>query len=598
MDRTKDFREEEALGKAYDARLMKRLMEYARPYWPLLFLAIILLALITVTDLLRPIIIQRAIDNYLTARLTPEEIFRGITLLASLYLTAVSANFILSYAQAYLLQYTGQRIILDIRSRVFSHLQKMHISFFDKNPVGRLVTRVVNDTETLNEIYTSVLVNLFRDVFLLAGIIIVMLKLDPFLALVSFTGVPVIIAAAALYQHFARAAHRQVRTTLARLNAFLSEHITGVRVIQVFNRQQAKLSEFDQANKDNLQANIKELRAYAIFRPAVDLIHALVLALLIWHGGGQVIQNQVEFGVLYAFILYLEQFFRPLNDLAEKYTILQSAMASSERIFQLMDTKPQILDRPDAKPLKEVKGLIEFKNVWFAYNPGEWVLKDVTFRIEPGQTVALVGSTGSGKTSVINLISRLYEAQKGSIFLDGEDIKNYRLHDLRKQISMVLQDAFLFSGDIKDNIRLFDERVSLQQVKKVAHYVNAHEFIGRLPNGYEEEVVERGATLSAGQRQLLALARALALNTGILVLDEATASIDSETEELIQKALSKITKNRTTIIIAHRLSTIQHADKIIVVVKGRIAEEGTHQELLDQGGFYSHMYQLQQVAQG
>ncbi|MEW6660850.1 MAG: ABC transporter ATP-binding protein [Bacillota bacterium] len=574
---------------------MKRLMGYARPYWLLLFLAIMLLALITVTDLVRPIIIQRAIDNYLTAGLAPEETARGITLLTSLYLIAVIANFVLSYGQAYTLQYTGQRIILDIRCQIFSHLEGMSLSFFDRNPVGRLVTRVTNDTETLNEMYTSVLVNLFRDVFLLLGIVIVMLKLDPFLALISFTGIPVVLIAAAFYQRYARAAYRQVRTSLARLNAFLSEHLSGMRIIQVFNRQQAKLAEFDQANNEHLQASMKELRAYAVFRPAIDLIYALVLALLIWYGGGQVIQNRVEFGVLYAFILYLEQFFRPLNDLAEKYSILQSAMASSERIFQLLDTQPQILDRPDAKPLREVKGLIEFKNVWFAYNPGEWVLKDVTFRIEPGQTVALVGPTGSGKTSVINLINRLYEAQKGSIHLDGENIKNYCLRDLRKQISSVLQDVFLFSGDIKDNIRLFNQEVPLERVKEVANYVNAHEFIARLPNGYEEEVVERGATLSTGQRQLLSFARALALNSGILILDEATASIDSETEHLIQTALSRITKNRTTIIIAHRLSTVQQADKIIVLCKGRIAEEGTHQELLEKGGLYSQMYELQQV---
>ncbi|KKM11735.1 hypothetical protein SY88_07335 [Clostridiales bacterium PH28_bin88] len=585
--------QEEVLGKAYDSVLMRRLLGYVRPYRHWVLMAVLLLAAITATDLVRPLLVQQAIDNYLTVPVSREVAVAGLWRLGGLYFLAILLNFLLSYGQAYLLQFTGQKIIYDIRLQVFTHLQRMSLSFFDRNPVGRLVTRVTNDTETLNEMYTSVLVNLFKDLFLLAGIILVMLRLDVGLALVSFTGLPLVLVATRLYQGQAREAYRMVRTRLARLNAFLAEHISGMRVIQIFHREQAKQAEFEQVNHDHYQASMRELFTFAVFRPSMDFIYSLVLAMLLWYGGGQIIREHVSFGVLYAFINYIEQFFRPINDLSEKYTILQSAMASSERIFQLLDRPPEITEPANPVPLPLVRGRIEFDGVWFAYEPGEWVLKDVSFSIEPGETVAFVGATGAGKTSIISLISRLYDVQQGEIRIDGVNIKDVALSHLRRHIGVVMQDVFLFAGDIQGNIRLNNEEISDRRVREVAGYVNADHFIRLLPNGYAEEVKERGATLSTGQRQLLAFARALAFDPAILVLDEATANIDTETELLIQDALKKITRGRTTIVIAHRLSTIQHADRIIVLHRGRVRETGTHQELLARGGMYYDLYQLQ-----
>ncbi|MCG0276427.1 MAG: ABC transporter ATP-binding protein/permease [Thermosediminibacteraceae bacterium] len=517
----------------------------------------------------------------------------GITRLSLIFLLILFIRFAVNYVQVYLLQYAGQNIILNLRKEIFSHIENMHLSYFDKNPVGRLVTRVTNDTETLNEMYTSVLVNMFKDLFLLLGIIIVMMRMNFRMALAALSVAPIIAVATVIFRNKAREAYREVRKKIARINATLSENITGMKVIQIFNREAKKFDEFDRINWEYYLATMRELRVFAVFRPFLDLLFYLSLSLLIWYGGPRVIRGTLSFGTLYAFVHYMGQFFQPINELAEKFNILQSAMASSERIFQVLDTESPIKDPSDPVAVGRFRGEIEFRNVWFAYEGEDWVLKDVSFKVEPGETVALVGATGAGKTSIINLICRFYDVNRGQILIDGVDIRNMRQSDLRRQIGVVQQDVFLFSGDIKYNIRLNNTEISDERIREVARYTNAHQFIEAKPNKYDEEVTERGSTLSAGERQLLAFARALAFDPAILILDEATSAVDTETESLIQDALEKITRGRTTIIIAHRLSTVQHADKIIVLHKGRIRECGTHEELLEKKGLYYKLYLLQ-----
>ncbi len=517
----------------------------------------------------------------------------GLKRLALIFLFIIIFIFLVNYCQTILLQYTGQRIIYDMRSTIFSHIQNLSLSFFDKNPVGRLVTRITNDTETLNDMYTNVLVSLFKDIFLLCGIIIIMFRLNFKLALVSMAVVPIIAIVTIVFRKNARIAHREVRDNLSRINSFLSEHISGMKIIQIFHQEPRKTEEFDDINDRYYRSALKETTIFAIFRPFIEFIHALALSLLLWYGGKNLIRGNIEFGVLYAFISYISMFFRPINDLTEKYNILQSAMASAEKIFTILDEDNFIEDSEDAIALPRIDGRIEFKNVWFAYEDEDWVLEDVSFTIEPGETVAFIGATGAGKTSIINLICRFYDIQKGQILIDGHPIDKIQKKDLRRHIGVVLQDVFLFTGDIEYNIRLNNTNISRGNIEEIAKYVNAHHFIEKLPNGYDEKVMERGATLSAGQRQLLAFARALAFNPSILILDEATANIDTETEELIQDALKKLIKDRTTIAIAHRLSTIQHADKIIVLHNGKIHEMGTHSELLKRGGLYYQLYELQ-----
>lgn len=589
-----EYQQEEVMAKPFDIKIMKRLLTYAKPYWLYIFIAAVSILLVTASNLLRPYLVQKAIDNYINNPNIPKaEAINGVTHIGILYLIIITVAFIINYGQIYLIQYTGQKIIFNLRQQIFEHLQSLSLSFFDKNPVGRLVTRVTNDTDTLNEMYTSVIANLFNDIFIIFGIIIAMVSYNVKLALISLSTTPLIIVGMYIYRKLASQAYRLVRVRLARINAFLSEHISGMKIVQLFVTEHKKSKEFEKINKDYYDANMRQLTIFAIFRPSMDVIYSLTLAFLIWYGGKDIISHKIEFGVLYAFVNYLQQLFQPIFDISEKYDILQSAMASAERIFILLDTKEQIKDPEEPIPLEDIQGKIEFKNVWFSYNGKDWVLKDVSFVVNPGETVAFVGATGAGKSSIISLLSRFYDIQKGEILIDGIDIRKVRQQDLRKHIGVVLQDVFLFTGDIKSNIRLNNKNITDNDIYMVAKYVNAHHFIKKLPEGYESKVTERGSTLSAGQRQLLAFARALAFNPKILVLDEATANIDTETEMLIQDALKKLTKGRTTIAIAHRLSTIQHADKIIVLHKGRIREMGTHNELLQKKGLYYNLYMLQ-----
>ncbi|HLR35900.1 MAG TPA: ABC transporter ATP-binding protein [Tissierellales bacterium] len=526
-------------------------------------------------------------------KLFREEDRIGIRNISLIFLVIIIFAFVFNYAQIYILNYTSQKIIYNIRQDVFSHLQKMSLSYFDNNPVGRLVTRVTNDTETLNEMYTSVLVSLFKDIFILLGIMIIMLKMDYKLAFLSFSLIPLILIAAIIFRHFIRDVYRLGKIQLAKINSTLNENITGMKTIQIFKKENKVFRSFDKINKDYLNTTHKEIKIFAVFRPAIEIIRSLGITILVYYGGKKVISNEIPFGVLYAFIDYLQRFFAPILDLTEKYNILQSAMASGERIFMILDTNEDIIDPLNPVPITKLNGKIEFKNVWFAYEDENWILKDINFIINPGETVAFVGATGAGKSSIINLITRFYDIQKGEILIDGINIKDYKKSQLREQIGVVLQDVFLFTGTIKDNIRLDNKDITDEQIVEVAKYVNANHFIEKLPKKYNEPVMEGGATLSSGERQLLAFARTLAFNPSILILDEATSSIDTETETLIQDALNKLIEGRTTIAVAHRLSTIQNSDKIIVLHKGEIKEVGNHQELLSKEGLYYELYKLQ-----
>lgn len=581
------FIEEELQVKAYDFRLLKRLLGFAARYWYLFALAVVFLFASTAADLARPYLVGVAIDDFIKkgdiASLGRTGVF---------FLLLVISGFVFNLLQIYVLSYAGQSIILNIRQKLFEHMQRLPLSYFDKNPVGRLVTRVTNDTEALNEVYTNVLVTLLKDFAILGGVVVIMFRLDVKMTLVSLAIMPAVIVLTVFFRRRIRKVYRNVRTSLAKINAAISENISGMRIIQLFNREKENFERFDRTGREYYKAAMSEIITFGLFRPAVEMMSFIALSLLVWFGGLEVLEGTLQFGTLYAFTNYISMLFHPINDLAEKYNILQASMAAAERIFLILDTPAEDdsgkLSIPDG-----IKGEIEFRNVWFAYNEGDWVLRDVSFTVPAGKTVAIVGATGAGKTSIISLLSRLYEIQKGEILIDGINIRDIRKDDLRRMISVVLQDVFLFSGRLKDNIRLNEESITDEKIREATRYVNADGFISRLPKGYDTEVMERGATFSVGQRQLLAFARALAFDPKILVLDEATSNIDTETEMLIQDALTRLTRNRTTIVIAHRLSTIQHADKIIVLHKGRVRESGTHQELLARRGMYHSLYLLQ-----
>lgn len=582
------YHEEEILGKAYDARLMKRLLSYLKPYRTEFALSFGLLICVSLLQLAGPYLTKIAIDSYIrTGNLA------GLDVIGLIYIIVLGLIFLLQYAQTYTMELMGQKVMYDLRIEIFSHLQKMSLSYFDKNPVGRLMTRVVNDIEVLNEMFSSGLVTIFGDLFVLAGISAAMLALSWKLALIIFTVIPPIILATAIYRQKARAIYRLMRTQLAKLNAFLQENISGMGTVQAFGRESKNFQQFDDLNRTNLNYMLKAIFYNALFFPVVEIISAIAIGLIIWYGGGQVIQNLIMPGVIVAFIQYTNRFFMPIRDLAEKYNILQAAMASSERTFKVLDTKEEVVSPVKPVKLGPVRGEIEYKDVWFAYKPGEDVLRGFSLRIEPGERLALVGQTGAGKTTAVSLLLRFYEFQKGQILLDGVDIRRLDKYELRKKIGLVLQDTFIFSGTVRDNISLGSAEIPLQKAVDAARIVNAHRFIEKLPGQYDSAIEERGSTLSFGQRQLLAFARALAFDPPILIFDEATSSVDPDTEMAIREAIDELLKGRTSIIIAHRLSTIQKATRIAVVHKGRIVETGTHEELMRRKRFYYKLYRIQ-----
>jgi len=580
--------DDEIMGKAYDSRLMKRLLSYLKPYRKFVIAAIFLNIIFAAMGPLRPFLTKIAIDDYILTGNYP-----GLMVLIGILFGILILQGFIQYAMSIVTEWIGQKAIFDLRMQVFKHLQKLSLRFFDKNPIGRLVTRTTNDVESLNDMFSSGVVTIFSDIFVIFWILIFMFVMSWELSLVTLAVLPFLFYATWVFRRKAREAYRQVRKHLARLNAFLQEHISGTIVLQIFNREKKARAKFERINSDYRDAYMRSIFYHAVFYPVVELISAVAVGLIIWYGGGSVVQGALTIGILISFIQYTEMFFRPIRDLAEKYNIMQTAMASSERIFKLLDDRSIIPDPDVPAELKTISGRVEYRNVWFAYNQDDHVLRDVSFQVHPGETVALVGATGAGKTSIINLMTRFYDIQKGQILVDGIDIRTVRKADLRKHIAIVLQDVFLFSGDIKSNITLGDDSISMERVREVCAAVGADRFIERLTNGYDEPVKERGATLSVGQKQLLSFARALAVDPKILILDEATSSVDTETEIMIQKAIQRILKGRTSIVIAHRLSTVQRADKIIVMHKGKIREIGKHQDLLALQGIYYRLYQLQ-----
>ena len=581
------MQEEEILGKAYDSRLMRRLLAYLLPYRRIVLFAFMLIVLESLIEISFPWLTMVAVDRYILAGN-----MNGLALVALVYFGLLLVKFGVGFLQTYTLQSTGQRIMFDMRRQIFNHVQGLSASFFDRNPVGRLITRVTTDVDVLNEMFSAGIVSVFGDIFTLTGIMIALLVLDWRLGLLVLTVIPFIAIATALFRMKARDGYRRVRTAIARINAFLQEHITGMSVVQLYNREKRSAEQFDSINREHLEANLASIMAYAVFYPVVELFSATAIAMIIWYGGGQVLVGALTLGALIAFIQYSQRFFRPIADLSEKYNILQSAMASSERIFRLLDTQPNVVTPSLPKAIDNPRGEIEFRNVWFAYNDEDWVLKDVSLQVSPGESIAIVGHTGAGKTTVTSLLTRFYDIQRGRILLDGVDISHIDLVDLRRRYAVVLQDVFVFSGTLESNIRL-GSNIPMDRVRQATEDVNLGPFIRSVEGGLQYPVNERGTTLSVGQRQLLAFARALAHDPEILILDEATSSVDTETEQQIRAAIGRLMKGRTSIIIAHRLSTIQQCDRIIVMHKGRIREVGSHQELLAERGLYFKLYQLQ-----
>ncbi len=583
------FYEKGLTEKQIDKKIILKLLRYVKPYRLLLVFTILLLLLTAGLQIAGPFLIKIAIDNYIM----PGE-FKGLLYIAALYGLVILFEFAIRYFQGYYTEYMGQKIMYDMRMDIFSHINKMPMSFFDKNPVGRIMTRVTTDVQTLNEMLSSGIVTIFGDIFMIAGIMIIMLSLNWKLSLITFSVLILLAIATFIFRSKVRITFRVIRAKISNINSFLQEAISGINTTKLFNRQNENSKDFNSLNQSYLDIYLKTIFYYAVFFPVVMIISTLAIALIIWYGGQGVIQNLLTLGTLVAFIQYIEKFFHPISDLSEKFGILQEAIAASERIFKLLDQKPSIVSPARPVKIKEIKGDIKFDKVWFAYNDKNYVLKDISFKLETDRSIAFVGATGSGKTSIINLLNRFYDISRGKIFLDDIDIKRFDLSYLRKHIGVVMQDVFLFSGTVLDNIRLGNKDIPLHKVIEASKYVNAHQFIEKLPYKYNYEVKERGGVLSVGQRQLIAFARALVFNPEILlVLDEATSSIDSEIESLIQNALAKIMKNRTTIVIAHRLSTIKNADKIIVLSHGRIVEKGTHKQLLKLRGIYYKLYRFQ-----
>jgi ATP-binding cassette subfamily B multidrug efflux pump len=598
-----NLHEEEALGKAYDSRLMRRLLQYMKPYKWRVVLALVMVAIVTPLELAPPLIFRKAIDSYFVPalnKLIPEaSAWTGIGWLSLFFLAVLTFDFLAQYAQIRIMQRVGQQTMYDMRREIFGHMQRLPMSYFDRNPVGRLVTRVTTDVDALNDLFAAGVVTMINDFFLLVVMAGLLFKIDARLAMDTLAVLPGILIVTMIFRKFVRDANRRIRTAIARINAFLQEYISGMSVVQLFNRERKAMDEFGKRNRDNMLAWRDAILAYALFYPAVEFLSFATIALIFWSGGNRILHGGLSLGVLTAFTMFAQRFFRPIQDLSEKFNILQSAMAASERIFKLLDEPVLVESDPNAIPLDHPKGEIEFRNVWFSYRdvaePAEedWVLRDVSFRVEPGQTIAIVGHTGAGKTTLISLLLRFYDVQRGQILLDGKDIRFIELQDLRRQFGIVLQDPFLFSGTIESNICLGTPGITRSTVESAVEEIGLGDFIRSLPEGVGASVNERGSTLSVGQRQLINFARALAHNPRFLILDEATSSVDTKTELLIREALGRLVSGRTALVIAHRLSTIQHADRILVFHKGRLREQGAHQELLAERGIYYRLYQLQ-----
>ena len=634
--------DDDIVGKAYDSRLMARLIRYLFPYKWAAITSIVAILLKAGSDVLGPYLTMVAVDLYLTPAVqrTPQQAaswaargvqahpwaarwlspwagggaWKGVSELAGLWLVSLVVSYACEAIQTWLMQWTGQKVMFDLRSQIFRHLQQMHIGFYDRNPVGRLVTRLTTDVDALNEMFTSGVFAIFEDVFVLAGIVFVMLRMKWWLALMAFSVLPLILLVTHFFRNSVRDSYRRIRSAIARINAYTQEHVSGMSLVQLFNRQQRAFREFSAVNKTYLDAFKDAIMAYALYYPAVELLSSIAIALIIWLGGGGVLRGTVTLGVLVAFMQYAQRFFRPIQDLSEKYNILQAAMAASERVFKLLDTAPEIVS-PEHPKAGDGTGRIELRDVWFTYQrldagaaariaaaskaelaampQVEWVMRGVSFTLEPGQTAAIVGHTGAGKTTITSLMMRFYDVQRGQVVVDGVDVREQDLTQLRQRFGVVLQDPFLFSGTVGENIRLGTERITDAEMHRAAEQVNVDDFIRTLPGQYGEPLRERGAGLSTGQKQLINFARALAHRPGILILDEATSSVDTDTELRVRGALERMVEGRTSVVIAHRLSTVQRADVILVMHRGQLREMGTHQELLAMHGIYWKLYQLQ-----
>ena len=621
--------DDDVLGKAYDSRLMRRLLTYLGPYKWTAFLSLAAILIKAAADVFGPYLVKVAVDLYMTAPgakhskpsplahyLSPDPV-HGITQIASIYLGALVLSYVLEFMQTYIMQWTGQKIMFDMRAQIFAHLQRMHIGFFDRNPVGRLVTRLTSDIDALNEMFTSGIFAIFEDVFVLIGIVAVMLSMNWWLALLTFAVLPPILFITRIFRKYVRDSYRRIRTAIARINSYTQEHVSGMSLVQLFNRQQRAYDDFETINKTHMVAFKDSILAYALYYPAIEILSSIAIALVIWAGGRGVMRNTVSIGVLVAFMQYAQRFFRPIQDLSEKYNILQAAMAASERVFKLIDTEPEIVSPPQPRAGTQGSGMlgrVEFRDVWFTYqrltpeqteaarlagpaalgamHEVEWILRGVSFAIHTGETAAIVGHTGAGKTTIISLMMRFYDVQHGAVLIDGVDVREHDLKALRQHFGVVLQDPFLFSGTIRENIRL-GSPLSTERIEQAAGEVNLRDYIDSLPKGFDEELKERGAGLSTGQKQLINFARALAHDPRILILDEATSSVDTDTELRVRSALERMVAGRTSVIIAHRLSTVQQADVILVMHKGQLREQGPHQQLLSRRGLYWKLYQLQ-----